>query len=128
MPVILKLSSGERASLNSLARRNDDVAEAIMDLADNSLTAGIHTGLMLAVPTAASTQATGTGATVWNIGLEKGVVIVDGVAKEFAAQDVAVHSATQLVADGQSCVAAVIARNVAGTITVISVKGAAATT
>jgi hypothetical protein len=88
----------------------------------------IH-GLRADAPTTASTQATGVGATAWRVNLAAGVARIGTAAKDFAAQpDFVVHSATQLVANGQSAVAALVAKNVAGTVTILAVKGAAATT
>lgn len=92
----------------------------------------VLSGLLATTPTSASTQASGaTGATAWNVNLGAGIVIVGGVAKEFAAQaDYAVHSAT-IVTGLQSTytvVAALVAKNVSGTVTLAVVLGTAALT
>jgi len=87
--------------------------------------------LLTAAPTTPSSQATGTGTTVWNINIARGQVVVDGVIAEFAAAgDFAIHSATFLTGliSGASCRARIVAKNVTGTITVVAVKGTPATT
>jgi hypothetical protein len=67
--------------------------------------------------------------TAWRVNLAAGVARLGPAAKDFTAQaDFSVHSATQLVANGQSCVAALVAKNVAGTVSIVAVKAAAATT
>jgi hypothetical protein len=89
----------------------------------------ILTGLLLGTPTTASTQATGDGATVWRINISAGIITVGGVMKEFAAAvDTVIHDTTELMNSGKSCLAAILAKNVTGTITVVSVKGVVATT
>src|SRR5262245_4833179 len=56
----------------------------------------VAVGLMALAPSNASTQATGAGATVWRVNLDKGVVVVGGVKKEFAAEaDRVIHDTTQ---------------------------------
>lgn len=86
-------------------------------------------GGLAGAPTTASTQATGAGATAWNVNVAALLASVAGVIKELAAAaDFAIHSATQLVANGQSCVAALVLKNVTGTISMVAVKGSAATT
>jgi hypothetical protein len=100
-----------------------DVLKGIVNGLKNRMT------LRADAPTTASTQVTGAGATTWRVNLSAGLAIVDGVVKDFVAQaDRVIHSATQLVTSGQSCVAAIVAKNVAGTITLVDVKGVAATT
>lgn len=89
----------------------------------------VEAGLLAGTPTTASTQITGTGNTTWNVNVAAGVVVVGGVAKDLAAAaDTAIHSGSQLVTNGQSCAAALVAKNVSGTVTVVAVKGTAATT
>lgn len=75
-------------------------------------------GMVPATPTNASTQATGTGASDYNVdfkavatGSPAGLILVDGKAKQFAAQadfDVA-SSAAQQMASGQSRIYTIIA-------------------
>lgn len=96
-------------------------------------------GMIPATPTNASTQATGTGASDFNVdfkavatGSPAGLVLVDGKAKQFAAQadfDVA-SSAAQQMAVGQSRIYTIIAylNQHDQEIYLKSVPGAAATT
>lgn len=82
-------------------------------------------------PTTGSAQLTGTGNTTWSCDIEAMLVIVDGVmARIAAAADFAIHASSFLtgLVDGASCVAAIVAKNVSGTITVVAVKGTPATT
>lgn len=90
----------------------------------------VHSGLLAGAPTTASDQATGTGAVDWNANISAGIVSVGGVIREFAAvADFDVyHDTSQLMADGKSAIAAIVAKNVAGTITCVSVVGTPATT
>ena len=125
----LKKSMADAGALLSRDSGYDSLYDVLKALADESRNC-VANGLMAAAPTTASTQATGAGATAWRVNLDKGVVKVGGVSKEFAAEaDRVLHSATQLVASGQSCIAAIVAKkDAAGAITLINVKGAAATT
>jgi hypothetical protein len=80
-------------------------------------------------PTTASTQATGTGATTWRVNVAAvSVAVGKSTASIAAAADFSVHSSTQLVTNGQSCRATLVAKNVSGTVSVVAVKGTAATT
>lgn len=89
----------------------------------------VESGLLASAPTTASTQATGAGNTTWRVNLSAGVVVVGGVAKSLdVAADTSIHSGSQLVTNGQSCIAALVAKNVTGTVSVQAVKGTAATT
>jgi hypothetical protein len=86
-------------------------------------------GLRADAPTTASTQATGAGATAWRVNVAAGVAMLGDHAKDFAAQaDFVVHSASELLANGQSATAALVVKDVAGTLSMVAVKGAAATT
>lgn len=83
-------------------------------------------------PTTGSTQATGaTGVTDWNVNLRAGVVIVGGVALNVADDaDYDVHSGS-IVTGLQSTytvVAALVAKNVSGTVSLQVVLGTAALT
>lgn len=99
--------------------------EALRQHFKNSIVAG---GIIKA-PTTASTQITGAGATTWNVDVEAMVVCVDGVVAHIAAAaDHSIHATTQLMANLYSCVAAIVAKNVSGTISLASVKGTAALT
>lgn len=99
-------------------------AEAMVDRQNR-----VETGLLGSAPTTASTQLTGAGNTTWRVNISAGVVVVGGVAKSIdAAADTVIHSGSQLVTNGQSCIAALVAKNVSGTVSVVAVKGTAATT
>ena len=83
-------------------------------------------------PTTGSTQASGAaGATVWNINHSQIVVTVAGVTQHFvAAADYNIHTGsvyTGLIS-GTSAIVALVAVNTAGTITLDTVNGTAATT
>lgn len=89
-------------------------------------------GCLVGAPTTASSQVTGTGASDFNADITAGLVLVDGTKKEFAVQadfDVA-SAAAALMTAGQSIVYSIIALKnpVAGTISMVSLPGAAATT
>lgn len=91
----------------------------------------VHEGGLVGDPTTPSTQATGTGNTLWNINISALLGTVGEVAKELAAAaDTAIHSGSFLtgLTSGKSCVAAVVLKNVSGTITRVTVKGTPATT
>ncbi len=82
-------------------------------------------------PTNASTQASGVGNTDWNVNLSAILVTVDGVSQHFVPQaDYDVHSGSLLtgLADTYSVRAALVAKNVAGTVSLAVVKGTAALT
>jgi hypothetical protein len=90
-----------------------------------------HSGGRSGAPTTASTQLTGAaGVTEWRINIEALVVAVAGILADIAASaDEVIHDTTNLLnAVGQTCWAAVVAKNVAGTVTVVTVKGTAAAT
>jgi hypothetical protein len=93
----------------------------------NKVVAGFHVG----DPTTPSAQLTGTGNTTWSYDNTGGTVIVDGdVAELDAAADATIHSGSYLTgfANGSSCIAALVAKNVSGTVTLAVVKGTPATT
>lgn len=80
-------------------------------------------------PSTASTQATGAGATAWRVNCAARTVSLGSASASIsAAADFSIHSATQLAANGQSCRARLVAKNVSGVISVVAVKGTAATT
>jgi hypothetical protein len=121
-----KLTADQKSMLISLANRGDLAAKAVVALgADKILTGGL-----VGAPTNASTQATGSGATAWRVNVAALLAQVDGALKELVAQaDVVIHSATQLVTNGQSCIATVVLKIAAdGTASIVTAKGAAATT
>jgi hypothetical protein len=92
----------------------------------------IATGMLVGAPTSASTQVTGTGASDFNANISAGILAVDGVVREYAAQaDYAIAtSAAQQMAAGQSRVYTVVAYiNPADGLPALRVvAGAAATT
>jgi hypothetical protein len=91
----------------------------------------VHRGGQVTDPTTGSSQLTGTGNTTWNIDTTELMAAVDGVTVELAlTADTAIHSGSFLtgLADGSSCIAAVVLKNVAGTITMVTVKGTPAVT
>jgi hypothetical protein len=80
-------------------------------------------------PTTGSTQATGNGATAWRVDIGEIMAELGGVAFEQDADaDYVIHSATELVNDGESCIAAIVLKNDGGTVSVDHVKGTADTT
>jgi hypothetical protein len=88
-------------------------------------------GAVVGDPTTPSAQLTGTGNTTWSYNISAGVVIVDGVALKIEpAADEAIHSGSFLtgLVSGASCIAAIVAKNVSGTVSVVAVKGTPATT
>jgi hypothetical protein len=88
-------------------------------------------GGMVKDPTTGSTQASGVGNTDWNVDIDAMVVVVGGVAKHFEDQaDYDVHSGSLLtgLSNGNSVIAALVAKNVSGTVSLAVVKGTAATT
>lgn len=92
----------------------------------------VITGMMVGAPSTASTQATGTGASDFNVNIAAGILAVDGHPIEFAAQadfDLASAGAA-LMASGQSILVDIVAyRSVAdGVIRLRGIRGAAATT
>jgi hypothetical protein len=91
----------------------------------------VHEGGLVGDPTTPSSQATGTGNTLWNINIGALIASVGNVPVEIAAAaDTAIHSGSFLTGftSGKSCVAAVVLKNVSGTITCVTVKGTPATT
>jgi hypothetical protein len=87
-------------------------------------------GVRLLEPTTPSSQLTGAGGFLtWNVDLEAGFVTVGGVLAEIAeVGDLALNTGAALVTNGQSCIAAVVAKNVGGTVSIDKVLGAAAAT
>ncbi len=101
----------------------------------------ILTGLLSSAPTTASTQATGaTGATVVRVNLSAGIITVAGVAKEFTAEadrvlhDTTVYTGADAGAGTSTLTTAncyayitIVAKNAAGTISLVNCKGGTAT-
>lgn len=91
---------------------------------------GIH-GCYVSDPTTPSSQAAGVGNTSWLYNRAPGVVEVNAVRLDAAiAADAVIHAGSLLTGfvDGTSCIAAVVAKNVAGTVTIVAVKGTPAAT
>lgn len=91
----------------------------------------IHAGGIVKDPTTPSAQLTGTGHTTWSIDVEALIAACGAVLKELAVQaDAVIHSGSYLTgfANGSSCIAAVVLKNVSGTVTQAVVKGTPATT
>jgi hypothetical protein len=107
------------------------VLRGIADDLDYMIDYGVMEGMMLDTPTTGSSQASGVGNTDWNVKIEKGIVVVDGVVEEFAEQDdFDIHSGSFLTgfSNGNSCIAAIIAKNVSGTVSCAAVTGTPDTT
>lgn len=122
-------SSGEPSLAEALRDVADDLADIGGGKAEGS---GIVQGLYAKDPTTGSSQLTGTGNTDWNVDVNSGLAEVNAVFKEFATQaDFDIHSGSHVDAGfivGTSIVAAIVAKNVSGTVTMVAVKGAPATT
>lgn len=106
----------------------------------------VVTGLLASAPTSASTQATGaTGATALNVNISAGIVAVNGQLKEFTAAvdtslwDTTVYTGddsgagTTTLTNGKSAIVTLVAASSSatrgsGTITLVQVHGATATT
>lgn len=91
----------------------------------------IHaSGVGSKAPTTPSTQLTGVGGiTEWRVDIDPIVATVDGVIGQLAAaSDLVIHNASVLLQIGESIMAAIVAKNVLGVITLEIVKGAAALT
>lgn len=102
-----------------------DLMKAVVEGARNKLVEG----LKASAPTTPSAQVTGNGNTSWRVNMAVGRVVVDGTPAEIAAAaDTVIHSGSELLDSGQSVVAAVVAKKVSGTVSVVSVKGTPATT
>lgn len=88
-------------------------------------------GMFMLAPTTASSQLTGTGNTTWNLNIGVGMVAVGAVAKSYDPQvDFSIHAGSYLTgfANGTSCIAAIVAKKVTGTVSIVAVKGTPATT
>lgn len=85
-------------------------------------------GLLATDPTSGTAQAAGTGATTWNINVTAGDVVVGAVKKNYQAQtNFSVHASTMLVSSGQGIYARLVEKNDTGTLSMVVVKGTAAT-
>lgn len=122
-------SSGEPSLAEALRDVADDLAGIAGSKAEGS---GIVEGMYAKDPTTGSSQASGTGNTDWNVDINAGLVEVNAVFKEFATQaDFDIHSGSHVDAGftvGKSIVAAVVAKDVAGTVSMDKVIGSPADT
>lgn len=117
--------AGMDASMGGAVAGLRDLFVAVVNGLKNRLINGGEVG----DPTTPSAQAAGVGNTTWNVNVAAARVVVGGTqASLAAAADVAVHSGSLLMANGKSCVAAVVAKLASGTVSVVTVKGATATT
>lgn len=104
---------------------NPELGEVLKEVADDFAILG----LLATAPTSGTAQGSGTGATTWNIDVTAGDVVVGAVHKNYAAQsNFSVHASTMLVAASQSIYARLVEKNVSGTLSMVVVKGTAATT
>ena len=90
-----------------------------------------HSNLIVTDPTTPSAQLTGTGNSTFSIDIVGGIVVVDGVALYTdPSADYALHSGSYypLFANGESAIVTLVAKNDTGTVSLIIVKGASATT
>lgn len=111
------------------------LADTFRDVADDlaahggASANGVIDGLRAGTPTTASTQITGAGATTWNVNVAGGSCMVNDVEGNLEPEaDYAIHDTTQLVTNGQSCYAWLLAVESGGTVSKSHVKGTAATT
>lgn len=119
------LTDAEKVQIATLGKQGDLMAKAIVQLAADRVLAGL-----LKAPTTPSAQITGAGNTSWRVNVDEGLAVVDAAEKNTAAQvDTVIHSGSQLLVNGQSAIAAVVMKVAAdGTASIVTVKGAAATT
>jgi len=120
---------------NTLARALRDIADDLTALKNPGLgtlrTGGVVPYPLLADPSTPSTQASGVGNTAWRVNVAACECIVGGIKKVFTAQaDFSIHAGSFLAGfvNGDSCIAAIVAQNNAGTVTCVAVKGTPAVT
>lgn len=127
----LKRALGEAGALLDKSSNYDNAYDLLKALS-YGFKNKVANGLMAKAPTNASTQVSGTGNTVWRVDLDKGVVVVGGTAKEFAAEaDRVLHTGSLYTSleSGDSAIVTIVAKKAAdGTVTLVNVKGAAAVT
>jgi hypothetical protein len=126
---------GRTAQGDTLAQHLRDIAddvEGVLNPGSGALrTGGVVPLPLLSDPSTGSSQLTGTGNTTWNVNIAAYECEVGGLKKAFAAAaDFSIHASSYLTgfANGTSCIAAIVAKNVSGTITTVAVKGTPATT
>jgi len=124
-------SSGQPTLAETLREVADDLAGVRNSRATSLRVGGVIPFALLSAPTTPSAQATGVGNTTWSANIAAFVCKVGGLGHQFAAAvDFAIHAGSFLAGfiNGASCIAAIVAKNVAGTITTVAVKGTPATT
>ena len=105
-----------------------DVAEDLAAFGGASVN-GVIDGLRAGTPTTASTQTTGAAETAWRVNVSGGSCMVNDVEGNLEPEaDYTIHDTTQLVANGESCYAWIVAAESGGTVSKTHVKGTAATT
>jgi hypothetical protein len=146
MEIKTNFNSGGRAMHPARGRADggtDNLTRALRDIADDltrlrqpGTSATLRTGgivplRLLTDPSTGSSQLTGEGNTTWNVKIAAHECEVGGVNKVFAEQDdFSVHAGSYLAgfANGTSCIAAIVNKNVSGTVSTVAVKGTPATT
>ena len=120
----------KRYQPNDLEALSDQIAQTFECIRIHELNR-VFSGLIVNVASTPSAQLTGVGNTTWSFNISSGLVSVDGSVGSVAALvDEAIHAGSFLtgLTSGKSCIAAIVAKNDAGTISVVSVKGTPATT
>jgi hypothetical protein len=121
-------SGGTNLSPNG-ASGAPDLATTLRDIADDLADAAVLQGILADAPTTPSSQATGAGTLDWNVDLSAGFAAVNGVNGEFGAQaDYSVVNGATPIVDGNSIVAALVAEETAGTVSLQVVLGTSAVT
>jgi hypothetical protein len=110
------------------AKYSDQIFNALQALRlhdDNHVEGG-----WLSAPGTPSAQASGVGDTTWNVNVDAGRVVVDGVELTIGQADLSIHASSLLagLVDGASAIARIVAKNAAGTVSLVAVKGTPATT
>ncbi len=86
----------------------------------------VHAGGIVKVATTPSAQLTGVGNTTWSVDVEAIIAACGGVLKEIAlAADFSIHAGSFLtgLASLSSAIAAIVLKNVSGTVTMVAVIG-----
>lgn len=130
----MSLRSANPAEINlqpsDLALQTKSIAKYFQQIKAHLANMIIAGGAVFA-PTSASTQATGAGATVWNVDIEALLAIVNEVFGDFVADaDFVIHDTTQVpgLDSLDTVVAALVVEVEAGSCAMLAVLGTAATT
>jgi hypothetical protein len=127
MSATIEVTTTQPSQLEQMAQAVFQNLKALREAHRNQILAGAG----LAAPTTPSSQLTASGNTTWNVNISALLALVGGALGDLAAQtDLAIHSASWLtgLTSGKSCVAAIVLKNVTGTVTCVAVKGTPATT